>query len=190
MKHYVIAAIFVFVLGVVLGYTDSGAFHNLAHAQIDQLQGVAKQIKQSDHRQWSLFTHIFLNNMLASVMAIFLGTFFGILPLYFLVSNGLMVGYLAANRPDGLTILSFLKGILPHGIIEIPAFILACALGLRLGFLVLESFGGLFSQERKAQFQIKFRTYLKQLAPMVILVAGLMLLAALIESTITYNLMK
>jgi stage II sporulation protein M len=190
MKHYVIAAISVFVLGVILGYADSGAFHNLVHAQVDQLQGMANKIKQSDHRQWSLFTHIFLNNMLASVMAILLGSFFGILPLYFLVSNGLMVGYLAANRPDGLTMLHFLKGILPHGILEIPAFILACALGLRLGFLVIESFGGLFSQERKAQFQIKFRIYIKQLAPMMVLVAGLMLLAAVIESTITYNLMK
>jgi stage II sporulation protein M len=190
MKHYVIAAIFVFVLGVILGYVDSGAFHNLVHAQMDQLKAMANQIKQSDHRQWSFFTHIYLNNMLASVMAILLGSFFGLFPLYFLVSNGLMIGYLAANRSDGLTMFYFLKGILPHGIIEIPAFILACALGLRLGFLALESFGGIFSQERKAQFQIKFRTYLKQLAPMVILVAGLMLLAAVIESTITYNLMK
>jgi stage II sporulation protein M len=86
--------------------------------------------------------------------------------------------------------LYFLKGILPHGIIEIPAFILACALGLRLGFLVLESFGGLFSHEKRAQFQNRFRTFMKQLVPMVILVAGLMLLAAVIESTITYNLMK
>jgi stage II sporulation protein M len=190
MKHYLIAAIFVFVSGVILGYADSAAFHNLVHAQMDQLQGMANKIKQSDHRQWSLFTQIYLNNMLASVMAILLGSFFGILPLYFLVSNGLMVGYLAANRPDGQTMLYFLKGILPHGIIEIPAFVLACSIGLRLGFLVLESFGSLLNQERRAQFQIKFRTYLKQLVPMMILVAGLMLLAAVIESTITYNLMK
>ena len=65
------------------------------------MQGIVDGIKQSDHQQWSLFSRIILNNLLASVMAILFGFFFGLFPLYFLVSNGLTVGYLAANRGDG-----------------------------------------------------------------------------------------
>jgi stage II sporulation protein M len=190
MKHYVIAAALVFVLGVILGYTDPSAFDKLIHAQMDQLKGMANAIKQSDHQQWYLFSRIILNNLLACGMAILLGLFFGIIPLYFLVSNGLLIGYLAANRTDGVTIFYFLKGILPHGIIEVPTFILACALGLRLGFLMLESIGSLFNLGRREKFQVKFRAFIKLLVPMLILITGLMLLAAIIESTITYALMK
>jgi stage II sporulation protein M len=190
MKHYVIAAAFVFVLGVILGYADSGSFHNLIQTQMEHLKGMADKIKQSDHLQWSLFYHIYLNNMLASIVAVLFGVFFGIFPLFILVSNGLLLGYVAADRSEGHTLLFFLKGILPHGIIEIPAFILACALGLRLGFLMLEGLLSLFSPKRKDQFQIKFRSYLKQLVPIMVIITGLMFLAAIIESTFTYSIMK
>jgi len=190
MKHYIIAAACVFVLGIILGYTDSGAYQSLLQAQIDQLQGMADIIKQSDHQQLSLFSHILLNNLLASILSILLGLFFGIFPLYFLVSNGLLLGFVATDRSGGQTFLYFLKGIVPHGIFEIPAFILACALGLRLGFLMLESIGGLFNEERRLRFQINFRSYIKLLATGIIMVIVLMLLAAVIESTVTYALMN
>jgi stage II sporulation protein M len=190
MRHYVIAAALVFILGVILGYSDSSSYDILIKAQMDQMQDMVDGIKQSDHQQWSLFSHIILNNLLASAMAILLGLFFGLIPLYYLVSNGLLVGYLAANRGEGETIFFFLKGVLPHGIIEIPAFILACAVGLRLGSLILQSIGGLFSLERRERVQIKFRAFVKQLVPMVILIMAMMLIAAIIESTLTYALMK
>jgi stage II sporulation protein M len=190
MKHYIIAATFVFGLGIVLGYADPGSFHNLIQTQMEHLKGMTDKIKQSDQLQWSLFYHIYLNNMLAAIMAIILGLLFGIFPLFVLVSNGLLLGYVAADRSDGHTLLFFLKGILPHGIIEIPTFILACALGLRLGFLMLEGLVSWFSPKRKVEFQVKFRSYLKQLIPMMILITGLMLLAAIIESTLTYSIMK
>jgi stage II sporulation protein M len=190
MKHYVIAAAFVFMLGLILGYTNSSDFDKLIHAQIDQMQGMADKIKQSDHQQWSLFSRIILNNLLTSAVAILLGAAFGVIPLFLLVSNGLLLGYVAANRTDGETIFYFLKAILPHGIIEIPTFIIACALGLRLGFLMLESIGSLFNLERREKFQIKFRAFIKLLVPMSILITGLMILAAIIESTLTYTLMK
>jgi stage II sporulation protein M len=190
MKHYIIAAALVFILGVILGYSDSSSYDILVKAQMDQMQGVADGIKQSDHQQWYLFYHIILNNLLASAMVILFGFFFGLFPLYLLVSNGLLVGYMAANLGEGETILHFLKGILPHGIIEIPAFILACAVGLRFGSLILQSAASLFSLERRERFQMKFRAFVKQLVPMMILIVGMMLIAAIIESTVTYALMK
>jgi stage II sporulation protein M len=190
LKHYLIAAAMVFVLGAVLGYANPTAYHGLINSQMDQLKGMSDKIAQSDHVQWSLFYHIFLNNMFASIMAVILGAFLGLIPLFFLVSNGLLLGYVAADRSDGHSFLYFLKAILPHGIIEIPAFILSCGLGLRLGFLVIQAAGSLFSPERKILVQIKVRIYLKQLLSLMIVVTGLMLLAAIIESTITYSLMK
>jgi stage II sporulation protein M len=192
LKHYLIAAALVFLLGAVLGYTDSGSFRTLINSQINQIKGMSESIKQSDpnHVQWSFFYHIFLNNMFSSIMAVLLGAFFGIFPLLLLVINGLLLGYVASDRTDGHTLFYFLKGVLPHGILEIPAFILACTLGLRFGFLMIEGVGSLFSQVRNNSFKIKFRSYFKQLLSLMIVVTGLMLLAAIIESTISYSLMK
>ena len=190
MKHYIIASAFVFLFGVVLGYTDSSAFDKLIHAQLEQMRVISEGINQSDHFHWALFLRIILNNLLASAMVILFGFFFGLVPLYFLVSNGLLLGYVAANRSEGETIFHLLAGILPHGIIEIPALILACAVGLRIGFLMLESFGSLFNLERREQYQIRLRSFIKHLIPMLALIAGLMLLAAIIESTVTYALLK
>lgn len=190
MRHYLIASALVMVLGIVLGYTDSSAFDNLIKAQLDQMQTIADGLRQSDHLQWTLFTKIIFNNLLVSAMVILFGFVFGLIPLYLLISNGLLLGYVAANRSEGESIFHFLVGILPHGIIEIPAFILACAVGLRLGFLMLESFGSLFNLERRVRYQAKLKGFLKQLLPLLALIAVLMLLAAIIESTVTFALIK
>jgi stage II sporulation protein M len=190
MKHYVIATAFVFLIGVFLGYTDSSAFEKLIHAQLEQMQGIADEIKQADHQQWELFLRIILNNLLASGVVILFGLFFGLVPLYFLVSNGMLLGYIAANRSEGETMFHILMGLLPHGIFEIPAIILASAVGLRLGFIMLESFGSLFNLERRKRYQMKLLAFIKLLIPMLALITGLMLLAAIIESTVTYTLMK
>jgi stage II sporulation protein M len=190
MKHYVIATAFVFLIGVFLGYTDSSAFEKLIHVQLEQMQGIADEIKQADHQQWELFLRIILNNLLASGVVILFGLFFGLVPLYFLVSNGMLLGYIAANRSEGETMFHILVGLLPHGIFEIPAIILASAVGLRLGFIMLESFGSLFNLERRKRYQMKLLAFIKLLIPMLALITGLMLLAAIIESTVTYTLMK
>lgn len=190
MKHYLIASALVLILGIVLGYTDSSAFDKLIHAQLEQMRAMTEGLKQSDHLQWALFRKIILNNLLASGVVVLFGFFFGLIPLYFLITNGLLLGYVAANRSEGETMFHLLVGILPHGIIEIPAFILACAVGLRFGFLMIESFGSLFNLERRERYQIKLIAFIKLLVPMLALIAGLMLLAAIIESTVTYALLK
>jgi stage II sporulation protein M len=190
MKHYIIAATFAFVLGIFLGYSNSDAFHILLSAQIDHMNGIANGIKQSDHHQWSMFYVIFFNNMLTSVMAILLGAAAGIFPLFFLISNGLLLGYIATDHTKGHTILFYLKGILPHGIFEIPAFILACACGIRFGFLLIEGLWSLLKAERRTVFSVKFRGYFKSLVPLGIVITVMMLVAAIIESTVTYSLLK
>jgi stage II sporulation protein M len=190
LKHYIIAATFVFVLGIILGYSNSDAFHTLLTAQIDHMQGIANGIKQSDHRQWSLFFTIFMNNMLASAMTILFGVFFGIFPLYFLISNGLMLGYIATDHTKGQTVLFYLKAILPHGIIEIPAIILACAFGLRFGFLMVEGLWSLLNIERRILFSLKFHAFFRSLVPVGGIVTVMMLVAAIIESTVSYSLLK
>lgn len=190
MKHYLIASGLVLILGIILGYTDSNAYDSLINAQLKQMKAIAEGLKQSDHLQWSLFTKIILNNLRASGIVILFGFFFGLIPLFFLITNGILLGYVAANQLEGETLFHLLVGILPHGIIEIPAFVLACAVGLRFGFLMIESLGSLFNLERRVRYQLKLRAFLKLLIPLLAIIVVLMLLAAIIESTVTIELLK
>ena len=77
---------------------------------------------------------LFGHNVQACLMAIF----YGIIPYLSLTAlalgmNSLLLGILAVYiQSNGYSLLYFLAGILPHGIFEIPALVLAFALGLYL----------------------------------------------------------
>ena len=78
---------------------------------------------------------IFKNNIRAAGGSIVLGFIpFLFLPLISLLLNGVIIGgvYPIFMMIPGMSLLSFLVSILPHGIIEIPALVLAIALGVLL----------------------------------------------------------
>lgn len=74
---------------------------------------------------------IFKNNLQAAVVIMFAGVILGIVPILSLALNFFILGFLGgafALKPI------FFATVLPHGIIEIPAFIIAAAFGIRFGF--------------------------------------------------------
>lgn len=75
--------------------------------------------------------HLFKNNLIASLL-IMLGFFcFGFMTVVYLISNGLIVGLAIKQQLlIGYSIGNILSKIIPHGIFEIPACILAGAIGL------------------------------------------------------------
>ena len=80
---------------------------------------------------------VFTNNAYVAAQAILFGVF--LLPvLYILLLNGVNVGVagglMAANDRAGL----FFGLILPHGLLELTAVFVACGLGLRLGWTVVD----------------------------------------------------
>ncbi len=190
MKHYFIASALVFITGMVLGMGFSDQFQSFIETQLKGLEQLSQSINDKANPQWSLFWLIFWNNVSKSLLIIGLGVFFGILPLFFLLSNGLLLGYVVAVSTEKQSIIYVIKAILPHGIIEIPAVIFACAFGLRLGVLVLKSFGALTSPTRSTKFKEEFRSYAKALVPVFVIIVVTLTAAALIESTFTYWLVK
>ncbi|MNV92602.1 hypothetical protein D3C71_1872160 [compost metagenome] len=75
------------------------------------------------------------------------------------------------------------KGLLPHGIIEIPAIIIACAIGLQFGGKVILSLSGKVRGSSWAEF-------MRQTVTASVWIVILLLLAAIIESTITLALLS
>ncbi|MGQ5395873.1 stage II sporulation protein M [Paenibacillus sp. M.A.Huq-84] len=190
MKHYFIAAALVFTLGVILGAGYSDQFQGFIESQLKGMEQLTQSLKDKPNQQWSLFWLIFWNNTIKSVAIIALGAIFGVLPLLFLLVNGLLLGYLGSNFAQKESLLYFIKGILPHGIIEIPAIVFACAFGLRLGALMLKMVIALISPERSVKYKEELHGFAKAIPMVVVILIVSLTAAALIESTFTYWLIK
>jgi len=81
---------------------------------------------------------VFTNNAYVAAQAILFGILLGIPVLYVLFTNALNVGIagglMAANDRGSL----FFGLILPHGLLELTAVFVACGLGLKLGWTVID----------------------------------------------------
>ncbi|NOU92919.1 stage II sporulation protein M [Paenibacillus sp. LMG 31456] len=190
MKHYFIASALVFTLGIILGAGFSDQFQGFIEGQLKGMEQLTQSLNGKPNQQWSLFWLIFWNNTIKSVAIIALGAVFGILPLFFLLANGLILGYLGSTFAQKESLLFFVKGILPHGVIEIPAIIFACAFGLRLGVLMLKMVTALISPERSVKYKEELAGFGKSIVFVVLILIVSLTAAALIESTFTYWLVK
>ncbi|AJS60241.1 stage II sporulation protein M [Paenibacillus sp. IHBB 10380] len=191
IKKTILLSIILFVIGIIVGWISTGAIEKIILSQISGIQHIANNLSESSHPQWSFFKFIFLNNSIKGVLIIYLGAFFGILPIVFLVINGMVIGYLVhASALEGINMFDLIvKGLLPHGIIEIPAIIIACAFGLRFGMLVIISMTQ-WNQEKRAKLGGTWEHFMKRVGPISIWIVIMLFIAAIIESTFTFWLMK
>ena len=128
---------------------------------------------------------IFRNNLVAASFSLFLGVFLGIIPVVSVGLNFFVLGFLFAvfitsAKLGGLTFFFF---VMPHGIFEIPALIIAAAFGLKLGFFWTRPTKSL---DRRGNLLAILKQNL-QILPLLIL---LFLAAALTEVFVTGNLVR
>jgi len=179
-KVWIKTSIIVFLLALALGVLtfflrDLPTFV-IASSTLTKIAELGKQAKAADF--WGRFIIIYRNNLTSMLIVLFGGVFLGIPTLVGLFINGLILGFftfilLFSNLPifnKGIALLL----LLPHGIIEIGAFLLAASWGLKLGLehLLPTSKGkrtAVFIDNLKSSFLIFF------------LVAGGLAVAALIE---------
>lgn len=83
------------------------------------------------------FFVIWVNNIGASLTAILFGILLPVVPLIFLISNGLLIGLFQSTIQieNGISPLQFYLSLIPHGILELPAFFIAVFLGIRFGLV-------------------------------------------------------
>ncbi len=127
---------------------------------------------------------LFANNFTASLFTMLLGPVL-IFTLGSLMLNGGLIGVVGAfyTFSGEFGFLAFLVGILPHGILEIPALLISGAVGLKLGInLIAPPTGESRWFALKNNYRIAFR-----LLPLVVL---LLAVAAVIEIFITPPLLN
>jgi len=129
----------------------------------------------SELSPFQLFLTIFYVNTRTSFLIMMLGALLGIFPFISLWLNGTILGILFGKYiAEGGNYLGFMMGILPHGIIEIPAIIIAASQGFRLGKEVVSPPIGL---NRSEAIKLNITKGIK----LFVLILPLLLIAAVIE---------
>ncbi|HEX7055672.1 MAG TPA: stage II sporulation protein M [Bacilli bacterium] len=189
-KHDIIAAVLVFGIGIYAGFT-SDHLGGWLEGEVESIGNIADLLERMPYPQLMFFLFIFLNNLVKSLLFVFLGAFFGLFPLVSLLINGMVIGYLSASTMahGGNLAQMIVLGILPHGIIELPMVLLASAYGLRFGVLTGKwafSFAVLPWRQKVAG---ELRHFFRMTLPLMLVLTVGLLVAAVIESTVTYSLM-
>ncbi len=140
------------------------------------LGGSLSEIEQLDAPLF--FIIILLNNIFVIIFTFFLSPLGCLVPLAALTLNGLIIGSISGIIIEQHSIWFLLAGLIPHGILEIPAIIIAMAASLNFGCLVVSS---LFKKELRATVMPGLFANLK---PVMISLA-LLVPAAMIEAFIT-----
>jgi len=180
-----LASLAAFVIGIYLGYNVSVNGVGSSFLSFGYQPGHGNP----DFRQFTAATPfvglaIFLNNWFVSFATAFSGLGFGAPSFISILFTGFTLGVLVGPQLSP-SVTMFSAAILPHGIIEIPSFLLAGSAGMRLGYAALK---------------IKFRPgpesdeYLSKTLRLAVYVvvglAPLFLIAGLIEADITPFIMR
>ena len=126
----------------------------------------------------TLMIFILVKNVIALCSSFVLAPFFGLLPVFSLVLNGAIISYVGSGVVAEESLGYFLSGILPHGIIELPAFLIGQAAALSFAFAAVYAF---FTRDRNKLLMPAFKHNGKIVAVML----GLMIPAAAIEAFVT-----
>ncbi|MFF3924787.1 stage II sporulation protein M [Paenibacillus lactis] len=187
-KALILSAV-LFAGGIAIGW-GSEEFEQLLLSQLQGLGEMSQELRKSDNPEWSFFVFIFLNNSIKSVLVMLSGILLGVIPFIFLLVNGMVIGFLLKIvQASGESLFDLIvKGLLPHGIIEIPVIVIACGYGLAFGGLVFRSM--LASGEKRRGIAAEWRGFWRKLGTASLWVVVLLLVAAMIESTITLWLMS
>ncbi len=164
---YILASISIFTLSFVLGFLigpgeNARKFLNLIldNPVFEELPVI-------------LTTDIFFHNWYIASYTVFSAIFTPLAPIVIAIINGYIIGLVASIVEHNL----FIASVLPHGIIEIPGFIISVAAGLELSITYLTS------KERFIEEVDKFSYIILGLIP-------IFFVAAIIETFVTPFIMK
>lgn len=131
IRIYTIILSILFVASASLGYWLA----NVYPAAINEL--IVKNLKDMlepamNYPSFQLLGFIFLKNLAASLITVLSGIIFGFIPFLAIFMNGIVIGIVSYIFLGEYNIVVLISGIVPHGIIEIPALVFSAASGVWL----------------------------------------------------------
>ncbi len=180
-KIWIFIAVFLFAVGLILGLaTPSGIAGPISRDIEEALREISSGVVPFS---FSTVIFIFLRNVSALLLSFVLSPIFCLLPILALVINGWVIAFVSTAVIQERSLVYLLAGLLPHGIIELPAFIIGEAAALSFGVAVILA---LFKKSGREQLLPRLKQNLKYLVIALIL----LLPAAIIETFITPWLLR
>lgn len=175
LRYFILFSFLVFIFAMVGGYIFAQNYPDQVKEIFGAFERVFEPLSKMTRIEQVLF--IFSHNAISGFFAITFGFIFGVLPFLVLFANGEVFGIFLFLSQGTLPLLTFIVGILPHGIIEIPVLFFCGAIGMRIGKITINK---IFKKEGEIKEEIKLglNFFFKILLP-------LLFSAALIEVFIT-----
>ena len=181
--HDVLKIFIVFLcVFIFLGFASMFAVmmlpYNIVNEAVEEIQQGMQSVL-SDGLTWGGIT---IHNIYATLV----GTCLGFVPFLFLptlnlginsITIGAIMGYIHISGQSALKM--FVRGIIPHGIFEIPAVILSCSVGFLICLTLVRAILGRIGAPKVKQIILdSLRTY-------VLVILPLLIIAGFIEAKIT-----
>ena len=134
------------------------------------------QAMAGDYRELSggmLFFNILAQNVTATLFVVIFGVIVGIIPTFVVGSNGFGLGvmYRQASEVSGFSKAAIT--VLPYGVFEIPALLVAASYGLWLGVMVVRRMRGKDGTPLKTYMEHAFRRYFAVVFPLLVVAAAI-----------------
>ena len=121
----------------------------------------------------TLFFNILVQNVMATIFVILSGVIVGIIPTFAVSSNGFGLGVLYRQAVEVSGFSKAALKVLPYGVFEIPALLVAASYGLWLGVTVVRRMRGKESTLFRFHIEHAFRRYFAVVFPLLIVAAAI-----------------
>ena len=120
-----------------------------------------------------LFFNILVQNVMATIFVILSGVIVGIIPTFAVSSNGFGLGVLYRQASEVSGYSKAALTILPYGVFEIPALLIAASYGLWLGVMAIRRMRGKETTLLRFHIEHSFRRYFAIVFPLLVIAAGI-----------------
>ena len=181
LRSYFVTSIAILAAGGLLGAVAKSYVPHASRYLDQNIEGFVKLFRALPKLE--LAGAIFLNNTIKALLVMVGGIALGILPVIFIFANGAAVGFVLYGSIGSRGLLTALLAILPHGIFELPAILLATSMGLLLGRSSIKKLfgGGETAIANELALALKFFGRI---------VVPLLFIAALVEAFVTSVLVR
>jgi stage II sporulation protein M len=120
-----------------------------------------------------LFFNILVQNVMATIFVIISGVIVGIIPTFAVSSNGFGLGVVFRQAAEVSGYSKAALTVLPYGVFEIPALLIAASYGLWIGVTVVRRMRGKESTPLILNIEHAFRRYFAVVFPLLIVAAAI-----------------
>jgi len=168
VRPYLVYLAALFAAGILAGILSPPPFRQHVAEEFRGLMEPLQSVAGGD-----LFLLILINNTIETLFMLLFGVLFGILPVLSVSANGFLLGVLYLQSAGTVGYWKAALHVLPHGVFEIPAFLIAASYGMWLGVSFLHRIRRRETDPLGGKIQHAVRKYFSIAFPLFVIAAAI-----------------